>query len=614
MRNTYYLKIPLVFFLVIFIGKSVSYTQNLCPEERISNGAFDTNLSNWMITPTSGGNNSWYHYSDGGNGTMYASGGGIATSNSVEICKNFTVSFKFKTWWGGLWSNAKIYVRLGNNLLVTLHSKATKDYVYPQTPVDYTIQTFVEGTDVVASYTYGEWHSVVLEVNDYPDTSLTELEFEYEHLGGIKGFYIDDVSVKNHQPNKPIPRETQLSYCVGDAADLTSVEPDPIPAGISYEWHTVASNPTNATKVANPSAVNAGTYYLYAKSNCETNCISESANVIVTENQLPNNTSSNGFKGGNICFGETAALTYNAENATFTTPHTIVYKKVGTTNTYTQVVDTASPFQFAPGDAPTTEGTHKYELIKITDGNGCVRTSGFGKKNAQIRIKGEVTCLITGNESPVCPKKTFTYSAPDNMNSYAWSVTGNATIQGASDTQNVAVLVGDSGSNFTLSLEVRSSGGCLKTCTKTLNVLDDKTPIFTNPANISLCVNNIINASYAETTSGDVNTPPDYYEFPTGYTDLDITNISDNCCSTNTITWTITPSSNGQNISGTGQPSATLAGKKLWLDVATSNPKASYTEKIYTITYKVTDCNSNESEEKHTTITITPRPKITKMN
>ncbi len=141
-------------------------------------------------------------------------------------------------------------------------------------------------------------------------------------------------------------------------------------------------------------------------------------------------------------------------------------------------------------------------------------------------------------------------------------------------------------------------------------------PTFTKPNNVALCVNNIVTANFANTTNGDVNTPPDYYEFTeTSKTILDITDISSNCCTTgNTISWKITPTSNGQSLSGTGQPSASLVGKKLWLNVATSNPKSSYTEKKYTITYKVTDCNGNESAEKSTIITIKPRPKINRVN
>ncbi len=354
-----------------------------------------------------------------------------------------------------------------------------------------------------------------------------------------------------------------------------------------------------------------GTKYRIKLTSLSMSCPEYSDEAALKVKELPNNTSS-GFIGANICFGETAKLTYNADNTGFTTPHTIVYKKIGTTNTYTQTITVASAFEFMAGDAPTTAGTHKYEIVSITDGNGCVRTSDFGKSTAQIKIKGEVECLITGDDT-VCPKKTFTYSAPDNMKTYNWSVTGNATIQGANNTQNVNVLTGDlnSGNDFTLTVVVRSKGGCEKTCTKTVSVADSTKPTFTKPADVSLCVNNIINANYNDTTNGDVNTPPDYYEFPVDYTDLDITNVSDDCCDTeNTITWTITPTSSGTTISGTGQPSATLSSKKLWLDVATSNPKSSYTEKTYTIKYKVTDCNGNKSEEQTTTITIKPRPKI----
>ncbi len=139
---------------------------------------------------------------------------------------------------------------------------------------------------------------------------------------------------------------------------------------------------------------------------------------------------------------------------------------------------------------------------------------------------------------------------------------------------------------------------------------DETKPTFTTPEDQTFCVNNITSANYNETTQGDVNNPPDYYEFPDGYTGFDITNIQDNCClPENPISWTI----NGTAINKTGQPSENIGGTKLWLDVDTNNPKASYNEKDYTITYRVKDCQNNTTEIQKT-ITIKPRPKIDFVN
>lgn len=153
----------------------------------------------------------------------------------------------------------------------------------------------------------------------------------------------------------------------------------------------------------------------------------------------------------------------------------------------------------------------------------------------------------------------------------------------------------------------------------TTRVVDTTPPEITliSSQPVSVCVADITNASYNLTTNGDVNTPPDYYQFPTGDTTLDITAITDACCgndiSTYSITWSMSPQSNGETISGTGQPSASIGTKKLWLDIDAANPKASYTAKTYTVTYTVTDCNNNVKTGT-TTITVKPRPKITIVN
>ncbi len=175
----------------------------------------------------------------------------------------------------------------------------------------------------------------------------------------------------------------------------------------------------------------------------------------------------------------------------------------------------------------------------------------------------------------------------------------------------------DNCSGYKIKTRYRFTGTCAgisttacATSNATTRIVDNTDPVFTTPADQAFCVNHITQASFVNTTDGDVNNPPDYYEFSNGETVLDLTNITDNCCTTgNTISWAITPQSNGVSISGTGQPSASIGGKRLWLDISSTNPKSSYTEKIYTITYTVTDCHNNSTTETKT-ITIKPRPKI----
>jgi hypothetical protein len=70
----------------------------------------------------------------------------------------------------------------------------------------------------------------------------------------------------NATPSTVVPTATSKSnVCPATTVDLTSLQPAAV-SGVTYEWHTVASNPTSGTLVATPAAAASGTYYLYGKS------------------------------------------------------------------------------------------------------------------------------------------------------------------------------------------------------------------------------------------------------------------------------------------------------------------------------------------------------------
>ena len=90
-----------------------------------------------------------------------------------------------------------------------------------------------------------------------------------------------------------------------------------------------------------------------------------------------------------------------------------------------------------------------------------------------VTVHPRPDCLITGPDGPVCPLTAgMVYSAPAGMSSYIWSVSGNATIVGADNTQTVSVTAG-SGCNqsFTLSLTVTNGFGCSRMCEKEVSVV-----------------------------------------------------------------------------------------------------------------------------------------------
>lgn len=72
---------------------------------------------------------------------------------------------------------------------------------------------------------------------------------------------------------------TLSNICPSVTADLTTKQPSVV-SGQTYEWHTVSSNPNISTKVSNPSAAAAGTYYLYSISTVG-NCYSPASSTPV---------------------------------------------------------------------------------------------------------------------------------------------------------------------------------------------------------------------------------------------------------------------------------------------------------------------------------------------
>lgn len=84
----------------------------------------------------------------------------------------------------------------------------------------------------------------------------------------------------NPTPSAPVASAaTLINPCPIATADLTTLEPAAV-TGISYEWHTVATNPTAGTKVANPSAISvSGIYYLYSKADTG-GCFSNASSAV----------------------------------------------------------------------------------------------------------------------------------------------------------------------------------------------------------------------------------------------------------------------------------------------------------------------------------------------
>jgi hypothetical protein len=115
--------------------------------------------------------------------------------------------------------------------------------------------------------------------------------------------------------------------------------------------------------------------------------------------------------------------------------------------------------------------------------------------------------------------------------------------------------------------------------------------------------------------------------FTSGDTALDLLTLDDNCCDSASmiINWRIefentTHPITGDpiihpNIFGTGQPSKYVDPVSgLPADIYLWGDGVFFSTVVHRIFYQVEDCNGNVSKEFSEVITITPRPKIEKLN
>lgn len=132
--------------------------------------------------------------------------------------------------------------------------------------------------------------------------------------------------------------------------------------------------------------------------------------VVVTVNSIPNNVT-NGFSASTICTGGSPQFTYDAEDASFSLPYTVVYKNNTTGLQYSISIPTTSAFSFTPADNPTSNTG--YTLVSIANAT-CINTNvtSFGDSGANLVVRPLPTATISGGAN-VCvgataPTVTFT--------------------------------------------------------------------------------------------------------------------------------------------------------------------------------------------------------------
>ena len=284
-----------------------------------------------------------------------------------------------------------------------------------------------------------------------------------------------------------------------------------------------------------------------------------------------------------------------------------------TLNLYANLTGGKAPFTFSwtgpvgfsstlenPSISNVTGANAGVYTLTITDGYGCAAVTA---STSPAKINPTPTCSITG-PTTLCPSGTNTYTAPTGMTTYAWSISGNGSIQGLANGQSVSVTSGTSNNMpFTLSLTIADAIGCSSNCQQGVNVEDNTPPSFSLPLiSASYCVELVSDALYNpgfENTTLDITyIRPDYYLLKSGSILLNLSSLADNCAlAVSPIAWTIDLGNNGSiELSGSGQLSA--HGSDIQFPLGTNR-----------ISYTVTDAVGNTTVQ-FINLVVTPRPVI----
>lgn len=236
--------------------------------------------------------------------------------------------------------------------------------------------------------------------------------------------------------------KTTTSTVCGSGTSSIGVSTFPVPTSSTvYNLYTAASGGVPIATVTSSSAPYSGilstpsiaatsTYYISATTGSNT---TPRKVVTINVNGIPNNIS-NGFSATTICAGGSPQLTYDAEDATFTMPYSIIYRNNTTGLQYSASITSASPFVFTPEDNPISNTG--YTLVSISNAT-CTNANvvGFGDSGANLVVRPLPTATISSGTNvcmgAISPLLTFT-------NPQTVAVTISYTVNSVSQTINVA--------------------------------------------------------------------------------------------------------------------------------------------------------------------------------
>jgi len=107
--------------------------------------------------------------------------------------------------------------------------------------------------------------------------------------------------------------------------------------------------------------------------------------------------------------------------------------------------------------------------------NGCTKSD-----DVLLTAQSVPVCAIAG-PTTICPRTTNIFAAPASMSQYAWAISGNGFIAGATNQATVTVVAGvNCGQSYTLSLITRSNV-CTVNCATEVQVTDATPPVLVCP-------------------------------------------------------------------------------------------------------------------------------------
>lgn len=319
---------------------------------------------------------------------------------------------------------------------------------------------------------YGTWNSgaattAVIEILDL-NTSANGNDFG-----------IDDISFGTLAPI-PFSIDPSCSgngsFCTGETvqlfANLTGGKPP-----VSYSWtgpngfFSTQKDPVIAGITINGS----GRYYLSVTDGYGCSPVKDSVDIVV--NPLPSASISGPVSA--CLFSISPLLTFTGSGGS--NPFTFLYNINGGAQQSITTTSGSSVDLSVPTNIP---GTFVYTIVSVTNGNGCSQAVNVSHS---ITINPLPTCIISGS-SPVCPGSSGNqYSAQSGMSSYAWTISGNGSISGASNAQLISVNAGLlCDETFLLTLMTTDANGCNAICQEEILVEDINPPAITCPASVNV--------------------------------------------------------------------------------------------------------------------------------